>query len=294
MQLQFNAKNIDLESKQVQRNYIEYQQLEERSKSNTIPNNTKALELVNDFISSDSYDPETRFIGSNDSAFTVICNFFNQSYIIPPNCRFFNSNVSNIHSLLNPDEEKFDFIVMDPPWWNKYIRRAKAANQRIGYQMMDNESIKSMPLENYIHEDTIVAIWCTNSPTHEAAMKGIFLDKWKLKLLAVWFWVKVTKYGETVCDFNDSSKKQPYEKIFIATAAHNNKWTIPNNRFIYSVPCALHSNKPPLLDLFIDLLPNKPRCLELFARNVYPNFTSIGIEVLKLQNTRLFEIIKVV
>ncbi|XP_053694231.1 N(6)-adenine-specific methyltransferase METTL4 [Sabethes cyaneus] len=285
---QFNETTL-----KVQRNYTEFYQLEKRRKPDTVLKNTKALELVDSFTANDNYSSDTVFKGSNNSPFTVICEFFNESFIIPPKCRFFNSNVSDMCNLLNPDDEKFDFIVMDPPWWNKYIRRTKAANRKVGYQMMDNESIKSIPLEDYIHDDTIVVIWCTNSPTHETAIKETFLCKWKLKLLTTWFWVKVTNNGETICEFKESTKKQPFEKILIATSARNSRWNFSSEKFIYSVPCALHSNKPPLLDLFTDLLPKQPKCLELFARNVYPNFTSIGIEVLKLQNARLFEIIKV-
>lgn len=45
------------------------------------------------------------------------------------------------------------------------------------------------------------------------------------------------------------------------------------------------------------LLPNRGaaddiRCLEIFARYLLPNYTSIGLEVYKLQNTNLFEITK--
>lgn len=47
-----------------------------------------------------------------------------------------------------------------------------------------------------------------------------------------------------------------------------------------------------LADLFESLLPERPKCLEIFARNVYPNFTSVGTEVLKLQNANLFDVVK--
>ncbi|XP_062545368.1 uncharacterized protein LOC134211962 isoform X2 [Armigeres subalbatus] len=105
-----------------------------------------------------------------------------------------------------------------------------------------------------------------------------------------WFWTKVTEHGMPVCSFNETTKKQPYERLFIAVSSDSSIKNIPRERYIFSVPCAIHSNKPPLLDLFADLLPERPKCLELFARNVYPNFTSIGTEVLKLQNSRLFQL----
>lgn len=44
----------------------------------------------------------------------------------------------------------------------------------------------------------------------------------------------------------------------------------------------------PLADLFKQLLPSTPKCLEIFARYLLPNFTSIGNEVLKMQNRKLF------
>ena len=42
-------------------------------------------------------------------------------------------------------------------------------------------------------------------------------------------------------------------------------------------------------DLFKNLLPETPKCLEIFARSLQANFTSIGLEVLRLQNARIFK-----
>ncbi|XP_058820178.1 N(6)-adenine-specific methyltransferase METTL4 [Topomyia yanbarensis] len=285
------AENVDETTAKVQRNHARFLQIMERFEVTNDTQNSKALELVNDFNKQDCYEPNTTFKGANPSNFAVICKFFNQSYLIPPHCRFFNSDISNLENLLDHNE-RFDLIVLDPPWWNKYIRRTKAVNGKIGYNMLDNESIENIPLENYIHNDSIVIIWCTNAPTHMNAIKGKFLKKWKLRLLCKWFWVKITTNGEPVCSFKESNKKQPYEQIFVATSENNAKWNLPPERFIYSVPSAFHSNKPPLIDLFSDLLPEHPKCLEIFARNTYPNFTSIGSEVLKLQNAKLFEILE--
>lgn len=41
-------------------------------------------------------------------------------------------------------------------------------------------------------------------------------------------------------------------------------------------------------DLFRACLPVTPKCLELFARYLMPNCTSIGFDVLKMQNLDLF------
>lgn len=62
---------------------------------------------------------------------------------------------------------------------------------------------------------------------------------------------------------------------------------------VLSVPSIVHSHKPPLLEWLlphIQLAPGqrKPNCLELFARYLQPQFTSIGLEVFKLMDERLY------
>lgn len=46
-----------------------------------------------------------------------------------------------------------------------------------------------------------------------------------------------------------------------------------------------------LIELLTPHIPtnDRPKCLELFARYLLPDFTSIGLEVLKLQNLNLFD-----
>lgn len=58
--------------------------------------------------------------------------------------------------------------------------------------MLSNENIADIPMERVIKVNrTLVAIWCTNAPSMIQAVKDLFLSKWKLKLLATWFWIKV-------------------------------------------------------------------------------------------------------
>lgn len=57
--------------------------------------------------------------------------------------------------------------------------------------MMYNDDILKIPLENLIHPETIVAIWCTNSPSCTDFIKKVALPKWNLKLLTTYYWVKV-------------------------------------------------------------------------------------------------------
>jgi 16S rRNA G966 N2-methylase RsmD len=51
-------------------------------------------------------------------------------YMFPPNCKFYCDDVINMKKLGN---EKYDLILMDPPWTNTYIQRRKKFNRDEGY-----------------------------------------------------------------------------------------------------------------------------------------------------------------
>lgn len=65
--------------------------------------------------------------------------------------------------------------------------------------------------------------------------------------LVVFHSPQITKYGETICEFDLPLKKQPFERIFIACHKDTtHDFNIPDERMIFSVPSSIHSHKPPL------------------------------------------------
>lgn len=64
---------------------------------------------------------------------------------------------------------------------------------------------------------------------------------------------------------------------------------LPYHQIICSVPCKIHSRKPPLHEIFSKYVPPNSLCLEMFARNLTPHWTSWGNEVLKFQSMEYFE-----
>lgn len=44
-----------------------------------------------------------------------------------------------------------------------------------------------------------------------------------------------------------------------------------------------------ILEILVTYLPPTPKCLELFARYLIPNWTSYGLEALKFQHKFLYE-----
>lgn len=111
---------------------------------------------------------------------------------------------------------------------------------------------------------------------------------------------------EPICNFSDPPGKQPFEQIVLG-CNNNNIKQFDDGKIIISIPSALHSHKPPLIgnfnvfavflksnkiyisELLKPFLPNNPKCLEIFARYLLPNFTSYGLEAIKLQHESLYE-----
>ncbi|KAH8382144.1 hypothetical protein KR009_002066, partial [Drosophila setifemur] len=228
---------------------------------------------------------------SQDDAGTV--------YLIPDRARFYNHNVEQLPSLLPQLLPAYDLIVLDPPWRNKYIRRLKKAKRELGYAMLDNDQLSLLPLSKLIHRRSLVAIWCTNSSLHQTALEQQLLPSWNLRLLHRLRWYKLSSDHRLVAPPQaDVTQKQPYEMLYVACHADASTdfgKEIRQTELLLSVPSIVHSHKPPLLDWLRKHLPLEPgqvepNCLELFARYLHPQFTSIGLEVLKLMDERLYEV----
>jgi len=74
----------------------------------------------------------------------------------------------------------------------------------------------------------------------------------------------VTQSGQPVCDFDNArSTKRPYEVLIIGRMTMHGDDTdkcdvthvqLPDHRVIVSVPCSIHSRKPPLGSQFCLIL----------------------------------------
>lgn len=253
--------------------------------------NVKAKERADQFYKESSKYLKTSFHGCNNLSSPVIQKFNNELYVFPCNSTFFCHDVEKLKEMLIPSGETFDLIVLDPPWWNKYIRRKKSKCTEASYEMMYNDNLKNLPISQLMSDNALVAVWCTNSKQNINAVLNNVFPSWKVKYTATWFWVKVTNSGDPICAFADLPKKQPYERILFAYNKKRKPFLpLPEDgKIIISVPSAIHSHKPPLSDILSSFLPCRPSCLELFARYLLPNWTSWGNEVLKLQHTSLYE-----
>lgn len=205
-------------------------------------------------------------------------------YLFPPHCSFLLADLHRVTPLLQ-DGQRYDLIVIDPPWQNKSVKRKKK------YWTLDNDDLQRLPIQDLAADGCLVVVWVTNRQTiHQYVTQELF-PQWQVKFTSRWYWLKVTTQGVPVCDL-DLAMKKPYETLILGRVSHteaSSKTAVPDARVIASVPSSVHSQKPPLHDILKAYVPNDARCLELFARNLQPGWTSWGNEVLKHQELKYFQ-----
>ncbi|NXG68723.1 METL4 protein, partial [Baryphthengus martii] len=228
-------------------------------------------------------------VTENSSDHARILVLMGQKYLVPPKSRFLLSDISRLQPLLDY-KKKYDVIVIDPPWENKSVKRSNR------YSHLSSWEIKHIPVPALAAPHCLVVTWVTNRQKHLRFVKDELYPHWSVKTLAEWHWVKITRAGEFVLPL-DSLHKKPYEVLVLGRAEGDAKEAlrkaedvppVPEHQLIVSVPCVLHSHKPPLAAVLAEFVKPDTECLELFARNLQPGWTSWGNEVLKFQHVDYF------
>ncbi|KAJ5102757.1 hypothetical protein N7532_003286, partial [Penicillium argentinense] len=200
-----------------------------------------------------------------------------------------------------PKQKKFNLILADPPWPNKSVRRNK--DYDTDFQMSDLISSLGAVLRDYsyppnasrevdadsmnahnaggMHDETIAAIWVTNSYKARVAAHEMFTSA-GFKLVEEWVWVKVTADGRPVYPL-DGIVKKPYEILMVGRRSSRNKVDV-TRRVIVAVP-DVHSRKPNLRELFEKVFFAGGGCgysaLEMFARNLTAGWWACGDQAIK-------------
>ncbi|NXO38328.1 METL4 protein, partial [Locustella ochotensis] len=229
----------------------------------------------------------------NSSNYAKIIVLMGQKYLVPPKSSFLLSDISCLQPLLNY-KKKYDVIVIDPPWENKSVKRSNR------YSHLSSLQIKQIPVPTLAAPNCLVVMWVTNRQKHLRFVKDELYPHWSVKTLAEWHWVKITTAGEFVLPL-DSLHKKPYEVLVLGRVQGDVKESlrksedilpIPEHQLIVSIPCSLHSHKPPLAAVLAEFIKPDVECLELFARNLQPGWTSWGNEVLKFQHIDYFTLLQ--
>lgn len=181
---------------------------------------------------------------------------------------------------------QFDFILVDPPWSNRSVRRSKKY-KTLEHQSNDPFETLLNVIDEHLARGSLVAIWVTNKAESRQRVLRAF-ELWDVQLVEEWVWVKTTLHGELVTDL-DGVWRRPYEILLVGRTSYGlgSARFVPQSsgvsrRFICGVP-DLHSRKPSVRELIEPLMPDRSsyRALELFARNLTAGWWSWGDEVLK-------------
>ncbi|KAL6260122.1 hypothetical protein P5V15_007659 [Pogonomyrmex californicus] len=258
---------------------------------NNLSDNNEVARLASRKFYKDTYSlKDENLFGSNDTDDAIISEVHAKKYVFPRKCTFYCYDVRDIEKKMELSNQ-YDFILLDPPWWNKSIRRKKIKCAEASYKMMYNEELVKIPIKKLLRSNGIVAIWCTNSSNHLNSIFNEIFPSWGITYKAKWYWIKVTQTGDTICNFNSAPGKQPYELLILGSALKEDDVDIPDGKLMISIPSAVHSHKPPLTEIIKGYLPDEPKCLEIFARYLLPGWTSWGLEILKFQHLSLYEIL---
>jgi N6-adenosine-specific RNA methylase IME4 len=221
-----------------------------------------------------------------------------RSFIIPPHCTFLSSSIQQGSHVFETSSKVlgfpnaihpglFNFILLDPPWPNRSVRKAKVYNTS-ERQLEEHPFYQTLPIiGQYLSPAGITAVWITN----KRAIRQTVL--WSLREMGLglyeeWIWVKVTSYGEPVTAL-DGLWRKPYEVLLLfcrQAAVHDGQsflleYAKVKRRVIIAVP-DIHSRKPCLKELLKPpLVPEEYTALEIFARNLTAGWWSWGNEVLK-------------
>ena len=227
----------------------------------------------------------------NSCDFSHLININKNVYLLPKKCKFLCSDISLIDPLIKECRKngKYSCIVLDPPWENKSVKRSKK------YSTLSFDEIAGLPIQEFCQDGCLIIVWVTNKQKVINWVKENLFQMWNVSFLTEWHWVKLTTSGNPVFPW-DSMHKKPYEILLLGCYKSCNKLNDPSkleNLVICSVPSSIHSHKPSLcklIDSFDKQFYDQPfHCLELFARNLTPGWTSWGNEVLMMQNLTYFE-----
>ncbi|XP_074549063.1 N(6)-adenine-specific methyltransferase METTL4 [Halichoeres trimaculatus] len=228
----------------------------------------------------------SRVTENREDCATVVT-LMGEDYVIPAQTAFLLSDFTRIEPLVHYGS-RFGLIVIDPPWENKSVKRSRR------YTSLPSTQLKRLPIPQLASSNSLVVTWVTNRPSHLRFVRDELYPHWGVEVVAEWFWVKVTTSGQFVFPL-DSHHKKPYEVLVLgryrSPADEATGWSpvpVEDHRLIVSVPSALHSQKPSLSEVLKPYIEPQTKCLELFARNLQPGWTSWGNEVLKFQHSSYF------
>lgn len=261
-------------------------------------------ELRDVAVKNTSFEPASLVLPyKSKSKATSLAELSSRAFIVPPLSNFLLCELSVPQSDTSLDlipglrrSQKFNLILLDPPWPNRSVRRS-GHYQTHPYPDIDilthyfretfeahlphctsPGDITDQGERQLQSKQSIAAIWVTNaSRSRKAAYKA--MQSAGLSVCEEWVWIKTTTNGEPITPV-DGLWRKPYEILVIGKRDANVGGV--TRRVIAAVP-DVHSRKPNLRELFEKMFSvgSSYSALEVFARNLTAGWWACGDEVLK-------------
>ncbi|CAM8891417.1 unnamed protein product [Rhodiola kirilowii] len=223
---------------------------------------------------------------ANDTTYDVEAEFLDHQYIIPrKSCFLMRILTVDLTSLLLIHHGKMEVPVRNLLLLSLYR-----------YPTLPNKYFLSLPIKKLAHsEGALVALWVTNREKLRNFVERELFDKWEVKHVATYYWLKVKADGSLISEL-DLFHHRPYECLLlgycygdVSNSTQKIAFKHIQDNVIISVPGG-YSRKPPLAELLKEFVPgSKPeKCIELFAREMASGWTSWGNEPLHFQDSRYF------
>lgn len=180
---------------------------------------------------------------------------------------------------------KYNIIYTDPPW--SFGNRLKAGKHQYTpettsstkYKTQNLEWIKNIPIQKITADDAILFLWTTDAHLGNALE---IIAAWDFKYKTIAFiWNKKEPTGKQVCYYGQWTMKGS-EICLLATKGKIHSY-IKSHKIRQLVEAErirnTHSKKPnEVRERIVQLMGDLPR-IELFARETYDGWTTIGDEI---------------
>jgi N6-adenosine-specific RNA methylase IME4 len=176
---------------------------------------------------------------------------------------------------MTPRLGHYTVILADPPWsFKTYSGKGKGRSAEAHYDCMSIESVRALPVSNWVTEDCALFLWSINPMLPQALA---VIEAWGFTYKTVAFtWAKRTTRDNGWHFGLGYWTRQNTESCLLATRGHPQRLSRSVRQLIVA-PRGRHSAKPAEAHAWIEALCSGPY-LELFARGQRPGWDSWGLE----------------
>lgn len=180
---------------------------------------------------------------------------------------------------------KYNVIYADPPWqYNTKsplaAKRPETCQQAGGadyyYPTMATKDIMEIPIDNISENNAVLFLWATNPFLHEAYH---VIEAWGFKYKTMITWHKLR------CKGMGYWFRGHTEHLLVASRGNIKPFRSLRHNIIEHVVLK-HSEKPDIFrKLIVDVTPDYPKRIELFARQSYDGWDHWGNEIIQQNKT---------